>query len=184
MNENEYNLRAEEEEAWGDDELTAIDLSIPFLLEKADWTKFFNTLGYDGQYPFLLYGHEDAEVLHDRLLAEVNRTQILQGHNKLQCDLYTRFGDYEGKVVGFVWLAISGTRAFAPDLLDNLQWLLQSGTTTYLEHAYTSHGAEAELTWLETPTQYPAYATVEAHQPPQSNLQLADRLSIATILPR
>lgn len=184
MSEKEFNLHVEEQDAWGDDELTAIDLSAPFLLEKADWTKFFNDKGYDGQYPFLLYSHEDAEVLHDRILAEVNRTQMLKGHNKLQCDLYTRFVDYEEKVVGFAWLAISGTRSFAPDLLDDLEWLLQSGVTTYLEYAYTSHGEVAQLTWLEELSQHPAYNTVLHRQPPKSNLETADRLSTATILPR
>lgn len=184
MREREYDLHVEEEEMWGDDELTAIDISAPFLLEKADWTKFFNQRGYDGQYPFLLYSHEDAEVLHDRLLAEVNRTQVLKRHNKLQCDLYTRFADYDSHVVGFVWLAVSGTRSFAPDLLDDLEWLLRSGVTTYLEHAYTSHGEEAKLTWVDDLRLQPAYANVETHLPPKSNLEQADRLSFATILPR
>lgn len=184
MSEKEYNLQAEEQEAWGDDELTAIDISAPFLLEKADWTKFFNDKGYNGQYPFLLYSHEDAEVLHDRLLAEVNRTQVLKGHNKLQCDLYTRFVDFEGSVVGFVWLAISGTRSFAPDLLDDFEKLLQSGVSSYLEHAYTSHGEEAQVTWQETLTTLPAYTRVEPKLPPKSNLELADRISFATIRPR
>ena len=184
MSEKEYNLHVEEEEVWGDDELTAIDLSAPFLLEKAEWTKFFNDKGYDGQYPFLLYSHEDAEVLHDRMLSEVNRTQMLTGHNKLQCDLYTRCVDHEGGVAGFAWLAINGTRSFAPDLLDDLERLLRSGVTAYLEHAYTSHGAKAQLTWVEDPTCHPAYAALADHLPPKSNLERADRLSCATILPR
>ncbi len=184
MSEKEYNLQAEENEAWGDDELTAIDISIPFLLEKADWTRFFNDKGYEGQYPFLLYSHEDAEVLHDRMLAEVNRTQMLKGHNKLQCDLYTRFVDGRDGVVGFVWLAIGGTRSFASDLLDDLQWLLQSGVSTYLKHAYTSHGEVAQLSWVEELTNHPAYPMVETQLPPKSNLELADRLSYATILPQ
>lgn len=172
------------EEAWGDDELTAIDISAPFLLEKSDWTHFFNAKGYPGQYPYVLYTHEDAEVLNDRIMAEVKRTQVLPGHNKLQCDLYTRFVDHHGSVVGFAWLAISGTRSFAPDLLDDLQWLLVSGTTAYLQQAYTWHGTAPQLTWQEGEPTHPAYKLLGEGVPPRGNLQLADRLTTATILPK
>lgn len=174
----------DEIEAWGDDELTAIDISAPFLLEKADWTAFFNQKGYEGQFPFLMYAHEDAEVLNDRIMAEVNRTQVLKGHNKLQVDLYTRFADHGESVVGFVWLTISGSRSFAPDLLDDLQWLLQSGAKAYLEHAYTSHGEEGVVTWREEIASHPAYPEVAEKLPPKSNLQLADRIATATLLPK
>ncbi|MDO5016874.1 MAG: hypothetical protein Q4E10_00750 [Porphyromonas sp.] len=172
------------EEAWGDDELTALDISAPFLLEKADWTLFYNSKGYEGQYPFLLYSHDDADVLNDRLLAEVNRTQVLTGHNKLQIDLFTRFTDHEGETVGFVWLEISGTRAFAPDLLDDLEWLLKSGVKAYLERAYTSHGKEGVLEWQEAISTHPAYSEIEKKLPPQSNLEMADRLAVATLIPK
>lgn len=184
MTEKEYNLQAVEEESWGDDELTAIDISAPFLLEKADWTHFYNSKGFDGKYPFLLYTHEDADVLNDRLMVEVNRTQVLKGHNKLQVDLFTRFADHNGKVVGLAWLVVSGLRTFAPDLIDDLIWLLQSGTAVYLEHAYTSHGEEAEVKWLEASDLESINELFNAKLPPRSNLELADRVSYATILPK
>ncbi len=168
-------------EQWGDDELTAIDFPIPFLLEKADWTSYFNNKGYSGAYPYLLYMHEDAEVLNDRLMAEVNRTQTLTGHNKLQVDLFTRFSDHNEEAVGFVWLLISGTRSFAPDLLDDLEWLLRSGTTYYLQHAYTSHGKQGVVTWVEELASHPAYTQVEKKLPPRGNLKLADRLAMAIL---
>lgn len=174
----------ETKEQWGDDELTAIDISAPFLLEKADWTSFYNAKGYEGTYPFLLYAHEDAEVLNDRLMAEVNRTQTLTGHNKLQVDLFTRFSDHNEEAVGFVWLVISGTRSFAPDLLDDLEWLLRSGATFYLQHAYTSHGKEGVVTWMEDISSHPAYAQVMEKLPPRGNLELADRLSLALLCPK
>lgn len=180
---NEYQLNSIEEEAWGDDELTGIDISIPFLLEKADWTSFYNQKGYPGKYPFLLYSNDDAEVLNDRILSEVNRTQILTGHNKLQADIYTRFTDHDDQVVGFVWLAISGTRSFASDLLEDLQWLLKSGVKAYLEHAYTSHGKEASVEW--TPIeQHISYKYIQDKLPPKSNVELASYLFSGTITPR
>lgn len=184
MSDKEYNLRVEEEEHWGDDELTAIDISVPFLLEKADWTRFYNLKGYEGVYPFLLYAHDDADVLNDRLMLEVNRTQVLKGHNKLQTDLFTRFEDSESGVVGLVWLVISGLRTFAPDLIEDLIWLLRSGTEVYLEHAYTSHGEEAAVKWLEVQELGATYKLFESKLPPKSNLDLADRVCYATILPK
>ncbi len=177
----EIQLNPAEKEAWGDDELTAIDLSIPFLLEKADWTTFYNSKGYEGQYPFLLYSNEDADILNDRLLSEVNRTQILTGHNKLQADLFTRFIDHNDTVIGFIWLSISGTRAFAPDLLPDLEWLIKSGTTAYLQSAYSTDCSEVIVDWQKDIERHPSYEYVQQKLPPVSNLSTASYIFTAVL---
>ena len=176
------NLEVGEKEEGGDDELTAIDLSAAFLLERADWTRFYNQKGYSGSFPFLLYMHEDADILNDRLLAEVNRTQMLKGRNKLQIDLFTRFTEnQDGEVVGMAWLEISGLRALAPDLVDDLVSLFQSGATVFLTQSYQTHGKEVEIKWYETYAEVPYAPLFQDKKPPKANLDLAERCKFASL---
>lgn len=163
-----------ENDPWGDDELTAIDLSAPFVLDKSDWTAFYNAKGYDGKYPFLLYAHEDADVLNDRIMAEVNRTQVLTGHNKLQLDLFTRFADINGEEVGFLWVACSGLRTFATDLQEDFIWLVRSGVEAYLKSAYAKGEAIPQIHWHNSTEESGIYDHFEAKQPPVANTSQAD----------
>ncbi|MDO5035758.1 MAG: hypothetical protein Q4D93_02225 [Porphyromonas sp.] len=172
----------DEKDAWGDDELTALDVSPAFLLERADWSNFYNEKGYTGSYPFLLYMHEDAEVLDERLLAEVNRTQSLEGKNKLQLDLFTRFIDREGEVHGAAWLLVSGMRSIAPDLKEDLVRLFRMGAKAWIEESYESHGAVAVVHWMEESEEQEAWMRdFEDKRPPLSNMQYADFISTARI---
>lgn len=163
-----------ENDPWGDDELTAIDLSAPFVLDKSDWTTFYNSKGYDGKYPFLLYSHEDADVLNDRIMSEVNRTQVLTGHNKLQLDLFTRFVDIDGEEVGFVWVIVSGLRTFASDLKADFVWLVQSGINAYLKSVYTKEEKVPEIHWHKEPQESSLYKHFTAKMPPAANTSQAD----------
>lgn len=175
---------AGEQEEWGDDELTALDLSAAFLLERADWTTYFNQKGFDGSYPFLLYAHDDADVLNDRLLSEVNRTQVLTGRNKLQIDLFTRFADTpEGKVIGLGWLAVSGMRSISPDLKEDLLWLFCSGASEYLCRSYSTHGKSVRITWYERKEGVDVLPLFDGKEPPKANLERAEYIRYAVIIP-
>lgn len=173
----------DEKEEWGDDELTAIDLSAAFLMERANWTMFYNQKGYSGQYPFLLYAHDDADVLNERLMAEVNRAQVLNGYNKLQVDLFTRFTEHEnGHVVGMAWLCVNGLRTIASDLKDDLIWLFVSGASDYLRRSYNTHGVEAEIQWFDHWSEVPSALLFEDKKPPKSNLDRAECIKFATLV--
>lgn len=180
---NMMNPEIDEKDEWGDDELTAIDLSAAFLLDRADWSLFYNQKGYPGVYPFLLYQHDDADILNDRLLAEVNRTQMLKGRNKLQIDLFTRFTEMpNGEVVGVAWLDISGLRALAPDLVEDLLFLFQSGATVFLSQSYQTHGKNVSIKWYDQWVDVPFAPLFQDKKPPKANLDLAERCKFASII--
>ncbi|MDN4754947.1 hypothetical protein QYZ87_10545 [Porphyromonadaceae bacterium W3.11] len=186
MRDNIYSAsNIDDNEEWGDDELTAIDLSAAFLLERADWTTFYNQKGYEGQYPYLLYAHDDADVLNDRLMAEVNRAQVLKGQNKLQVDLFTKFIENQnGDIVGMSWLCVNGLRSIATDLKEDLIWLFSSGTSDYLSHSYSTHGVVVDIEWFDDWAEIPQASLFDDKKPPKGNLDKADCIKFATLIPR
>lgn len=140
-----------EQEVWGDDQLIASDVSIPFLLQGADWTGLFRHKGYEGQYPMVLFMYDEAERLHDALMAEINRTQVLSGDSQLRVDVYTRFEGEDDEVEGRAILVISGLSELDPLYTDDIIYLIRSGVSTWLTEAYSTHGVTASVAWSDSP---------------------------------
>lgn len=139
----------ENKDVWGDDELIAPDVSIPYLLQGADWTGLFNQKGFDGQYPMVLFMHDEAERLNDALMEEINRTQVLTGDKQLRVDVSTKFIDIDGQPTGRALLCISGLSEFDARYTDDLMYLLRSGVGGWLTECYSTHGITPRVEWLD-----------------------------------
>lgn len=135
-------------DVWGDDQLIASDISIPFLLQKADWTAFFSQKGFEGPYPMVLFMYDEAEQLNDALMGEVNRTQVLSGEKQLRVDVATKFVDTEGETpTGRALLKVSGLSEFDGRLVEDILFLLRSGVHAWLMESYSTHGVIPEVEW-------------------------------------
>lgn len=139
----------DDKDVWGDDQLIASDVSIPYLLEKADWSGLFNGKGFSGQYPMVLFMHEEVEELNDRLMDEINRTQVLSGAQKLRVDVTTKFVGEDQDASGMALLLVSGLDEFEAKYHDDLFYLLRSGVKAWLTEAYSTHGVMPRVEWSE-----------------------------------
>lgn len=138
----------DDKDVWGDDQLIASDVSIPYLLQYADWTGLFNQKGFDGQYPMILFMHEEAERISDALMSEINRTQILSGDCQLRVDVATKFLDHGPDVTGRGLLVVSGLDEFCSDYLADFLYLIRSGVQAWLTGCYSTHGVTSIVEWL------------------------------------
>lgn len=141
------NQNTKDKEYWGDDELTAEDVSGTMLLQWADLTAFFNQKGYSGTYPALIYFSEEAEKLSDMIFNELSHSQSPSQDPRFVINVYTKFKGEEEATHGDVSVVFSGVKALYQDVSEDILFLMLDGIKHWLEGAYSTHGKKARLDW-------------------------------------
>ena len=143
-------MNTETDDKWGDTQLTANNVSAPRLLNRADWSGFFASKGYDESFPMVIYAHDEADQLYSDLITEAGLAQSPDRQPRLRIGAFTRFVDIEdGTVEGAVWLVLEGLDGVQEELRQDLITLLLSGTADWLRESYTMD----EITPLIDPTE-------------------------------
>ncbi|MDD2293266.1 MAG: methionine synthase [Bacteroidales bacterium] len=77
-------------EAFGEHNLTAINLPVETVVDKIDWTYFFSFWGFKGKYPEIIYQNEEAEKCYESAIYTLN--QMISG-NEVELSVMVRFFD-------------------------------------------------------------------------------------------
>lgn len=140
----------EEDDKWGDTELTADNMSAPRLLNEANWKDFFHQKGYSEPFPLVMYAHDEADDLYSALITAAGVAQAPDSDPRLQIRVFTRFADLDGgEVEGGAWLVIEGIEAVDEPLREDLKTLLLSGVTDWLIHSYSEEEITPSVEWVE-----------------------------------
>lgn len=131
----------EQEDKWGDTQLTATNISAPRLLARADWSAFFRTKGFETPYPMVLYASDEADRLYSDLVSIAGAAQSPDRERRLHIELFTRFVDREtDEVEGAAWMVLEGLATVPEPLREDLTTLLTSGATDWLTESYSGEG--------------------------------------------
>lgn len=140
----------QEDDKWGDTELTADNMSAPRLLNEANWKDFFHHKGYSEPFPLVMYAHDEADDLYSALVTAAGVAQASDSAPRLQIRVFTRFADLGGeRVEGAAWLVMEGLEAVDESLREDMQSLLLSGVTDWLIHSYTEEEITPSVEWVE-----------------------------------
>ena len=139
-------------EYWGDDELIAEDLSGTQMLQRANLTAFFNSKGFPGAYPALLFFSDEAERLNDLIFSELTRAQAPDSEPRFVIDVYTKFeGGEEGEALrGEAVVLFRGSEAISEKVRPDILFLMRDGIAQWLREAYSTHGKTASFEWTKT----------------------------------
>ena len=139
-----------ERDKWGDNQLSAQDLSAAFLSSKADWRRFFQEKGFEDPYPMVLYKEESAEEMHDELMEEMSRWH---GYKDVGLDVYTRFegslNESEAADRGLLLLCVRGARHLRRATSEDILWLWRSGADAWAREAYDDEEVATETKWVD-----------------------------------
>lgn len=139
------------DDKWGDTQLTANNVSATRLLNRADWSGFFASKGYNESFPMVIYAHDEADLLYSDLITEAGLAQSPDRQPRLRIGAFTRFADLEdGTVEGAAWLVMEGLHGVREELRQNLITLLLSGTADWLRESYTMDKITPQIDWVET----------------------------------
>lgn len=140
----------DEDDKWGDTELTAGNMSAARLLNEADWNDFFRNKGYSEPFPLVIYAHEEADDEYSALIAAAGLSQAPDRNPRLQIKAFTRFADLgEDDVEGGAWLVIEGIEAVVDYLREDMKTLLLSGVTDWLTRSYTLDDVTPTVEWVD-----------------------------------
>lgn len=144
-------MNTETDDKWGDTQLTANNVSATRLLNRADWSGFFASKGYNESYPMVIYAHDEADQLYSDLITEAGLAQSPDRQPRLRIGAFTRFADLEdGTTEGAAWLVLEGLDGVQEELRQDLITLLLSGTADWLRESYTMDMITPQIDWVET----------------------------------
>ncbi len=144
------NKETSEQEYWGDDELIAKDISGTQMLQRANLTAFFNSKGFPGTYPALLFFSDEAERLNDLIFGELSRAQAPDSVPRFVIDVHTKFTGETEAASGEAVVVFRGSEAISEDVRSDVLSLMRDGIKQWLEEAYSTHGKTASLEWTKT----------------------------------
>ncbi len=144
------NKETSEQEYWGDDELIAKDISGTQMLQRANLTAFFNSKGFPGTYPALLFFSDEAERLNDLIFGELSRAQAPDSVPRFVIDVHTKFTGETEAASGEAVVVFRGSEAISEDVRPDVLSLMRDGIKQWLEEAYSTHGKTASLVWTKT----------------------------------
>lgn len=138
-----------DKDVWGDNELTARDLSSSYMASMADWTAYFAEKGYTMPYPTLLYAIESAEKIYDDLMDVLTKWHE---HKDTRIDLYTRFqGDLTEGVHaqrGLLLMAVLGMHHLNPLFKPEVEFVLRTAAQKWVATAYDDDTITTQLQWV------------------------------------
>ncbi len=139
------------DDKWGDTQLTANNVSATRLLNRADWSGFFASKGYNESFPMVIYAHDQADELYTDLITEAGLAQSPDRQPRLRIGAFTRFADLENDTTeGAAWLIVEDLDGVREDLRQDLISLLLSGTKDWLRESYTMDEIAPQIDWVET----------------------------------
>ena len=139
------------DDIWGDTQLTANNVSATRLLNRADWSGFFASKGYNESFPMVIYAHDEADQLYSDLITEAGLAQSPDRQPRLRISAFTRFTDLEdGTVEGAAWFVVEGLDGVRGELRQDLITLFLSGTADWLRESYTMDEIAPQIDWVET----------------------------------
>ncbi|MDD7559547.1 MAG: hypothetical protein SOW44_07005 [Porphyromonas sp.] len=143
------NKETSEQEYWGDDELIAKDISGTQMLQRANLTAFFNSKGFPGTYPALLFFSDEAERLNDLIFGELSRAQAPDSVPRFVIDVHTKFTGETEAASGEAVVVFRGSEAISEGVRSDVLSLMRDGIKQWLEEAYSTHGKTASLEWTK-----------------------------------
>lgn len=138
------------QEYWGDDELIAKDLSGTQMLQRANLTAFFNSKGYPGTYPALLFFSDEAERLNDLIFGELSRAQAPDSVPRFVIDVHTKFTGETEAASGEAVVVFRGSESIREEVRPDILFLMRDGIGQWIKEAYSTHGKTATFEWTKT----------------------------------
>lgn len=135
---------------WGEDSLSAKNVSASYIASMADWSSYFAAKGYAMPYPMLLYAVESAEKLYDDLMAELTQWHRFED---TRIDLFTLFDGAVEKEIhehkGLLIMRVQGLSHLNPLFVPEVETILRSGAAGWVSLSYDSEQVMTRIEWIK-----------------------------------